>query len=310
MYRFLKGKLKKRLESFVERIVAEKLDEEFDTRLQIHKQMEEFENAPPEMLASKIEAKTSIPGLIRQFIKLGIPVREERIDIQDFIQWREKYKEIIIFYGDFKDVKVEKTLEHYLTMKYLDIYSKKVLIDVAASNSLFANIVPRHLNIKGYKLDIVYEPGIHNEKIGGDAGHMPVPDEFADILTLHCAFECFQGDADIRFVKEAGRVLTRGGCLGIVPLYVDDEYFVKVGPKYDKRKVEIEKGVRQVWRDDAYDAVPFSRHYSPASLEKRVIDNMGDLKYEIIHFTNLSDLEKHFPGQRLYAYFLLKAVKP
>jgi SAM-dependent methyltransferase len=309
MYRFLKGKLKKKLESFVERIVTEKLDEEFDTRLQIHKQMEEFENAPPEMLASKIESKTSIPGLIRQFIKLGIPVKEERIDIHDFIQWREKYKEIIIFYGDFKEVKVEKTLEHYLTMKYLDIYSKKVLIDVAASNSLFANIVSRHLNIKGYKLDIVYEPGIHGEKIGGDAGHMPVPDEFADILTLHCAFECFQGDADTRFVKEAGRVLTGGGCLGIVPLYLDDEYFVKVGPKYDKRKVEIEKGVRQVWRDDAYDTVPFSRHYSPASLKKRVIDNMGDLKYEIIHFTNLSDLEKHFPGQRLYAYFLLKAVK-
>ncbi len=309
MYRFLKGKLKKKLESFVERIVAAKLDEEFDTRLQIHKQMEEFENAPPDMLASKIEAKTSIPGLIRRFIKLGIPVREERIDIDDFIEWRKKYSEIVVFYGDFKDVKVEKTLEHYLTMKYLDIHSKKVLIDVAASNSLFADIVPRHLNIKGYKLDLFYEPGFHGIKIGGNAGHMPVPDEFADILTLHCAFECFQGDADTLFVKEARRVLRRGGCLGIVPLYVDDEYFVKIGPKYDKRKVEIEKEARQVWRDDAYDAVPFSRHYSPDSLKKRVIDNLGDLKYEIIHFANLSDLGKHFPGQRIYAYFLLKATK-
>ena len=115
---------------------------------------------------------------------------------------------------------------------------------------------------------------------------------------------------DFPILKEARRVLTRGGRLGIVPLYVDDEYFVKIGPKYDKRKVEIEKGARQVWRDDKYEAVPFSRHYSPESLEERVIDNMGDLKYEIIHFTNLVDLEKHFPGQRLYAYFLLKAEKP
>jgi hypothetical protein len=49
MYRFLKGKLKKKLESFVERIVAAKLDEEFDTRLHIYKQVEEFENAPPEI---------------------------------------------------------------------------------------------------------------------------------------------------------------------------------------------------------------------------------------------------------------------
>ncbi len=310
MYRFLKGKLKKKLETFVEGIVTAKLDKEFDTRLQIHKQMEEFENTPPEMLASKIESKTSIPGLIGRFIKLGIPVREERIDIHDFSQWREKYREIIVFYDGLKDVKVEKTLEHYLTMKYLDIYSKKVLIDVAACNSPFAGVVSRHLKIKGYELDLVYEPGIHGRKIGGDAGRMPVPDEFADILTLHCAFECFQGDADIRFVKEARRVLTRGGRLGIVPLYLDDEYFVKIGPKYDKRKIEIEKGVRQVWRDDAYETVPFSRHYSPGSLEKRVIRHFGDLKYEIIHFTNLSDLETHFQGQRLYAYFLLKAVKP
>ena len=310
MYRFLKRKLKKKLESFVERIVTTKLDEEFETRLQIHKQMEEFKNAPPEMLASKIESKTSIPGLIRRFIQLGIPLRKECIDIDGFIRWREKYREIIIFYGDFRDVKVEKTLEHYLTMKYLDIPSKQVLIDVAALNSPFANIVSRHLNIKGYELDLVYEPGIHSGKIGGDAGNMPVPDEFADILTLHCAFECFQGEADTLFVKEAQRVLRRGGCLGIVPLYVDDEYFVKIGPKYDKRKIQIDKGARQVWRDDTYDTVPFSRHYSPESLKKRVIDNLGDLKYEIIHFTNLSELEKHFPGQRLYAYFFLKALKP
>ena len=46
MYRFSKGKLKKKLETFVERIVTAKLHEEFSTRLQIHKQMEEFENAP------------------------------------------------------------------------------------------------------------------------------------------------------------------------------------------------------------------------------------------------------------------------
>ena len=205
MYKFLKGKIKKKLETFVEGIVTAKLDREFDTRLQIHKQMEEFKNTPPEMLASKIEAKTSIPGLIERFIKLGIPVREERIDIDDFITWRDKYREIIIFYSEFKEVKVEKTLEHYLTMKYLDIPSTKVLIDVAALNSPFTDVVSRHLAIQGYQLDLVYEPGIHCGKIGGDAGNMPVPDEFADILTLHCAFECFQGDAESQCAPRCAR---------------------------------------------------------------------------------------------------------
>jgi len=309
MYKYIKRKLKIRLEDFVKRIVKEKLDEEFDTRLQIYNQMNEFRNSPPEMLSSNVESKTHIPDLINRFKRLSVPIREEIIDVDEFKQWRKEYPEIISYYDSQNNVKVEKTLEHYLTMKFLNIKKQNVLIDIAACNSPFSNILSNHLGLTGYRLDLIYQPGIHGRNIGGDAGNMPVPDEFADILTLHCAFECFQGDADIRFVIDAQRVLKKGGCFGIVPLYIDDEYFVKVGPKYDKRKVKIEKDAKQIWRDDSFSSVPFSRHYSPESLKERVINNFKEMEYEIIHFINLEEISKHFPEQRIYAHFFFKAVK-
>jgi hypothetical protein len=71
----------------------------------------------------------------------------------------------------------------------------------------------------------------------------------------------------------------------------------------------VESGARLIWRDDGHDAEPFSRHYSPDSLKARVLDNMTGLDYEIVVFSNLEDLRKHFPGQKIYCNFLLRAVR-
>jgi len=41
-----------------------------------------------------------------------------------------------------------------------------------------------------------------------------LPDGFASVLSLQCAYECFMGDADIRFVEEAGRFWIKNGGMG------------------------------------------------------------------------------------------------
>jgi SAM-dependent methyltransferase len=277
--------------------------------LQIQSQMKEFKKAPDDMLSSKVESKTDIKDLVYRFHNLNISVREIKIDVKDVENWLKEYAEIRTFYKGMGDVAIEKSLEHYLTMKHLGISRNDIYIDIAAAASPFADIAHKHLGNKTFTQDLIYKQGIHGNKIGGDAGNMPIPDNFADVLTLHCAYECFQGDADMRFIKEAGRVLKKGGRLGIVPLYVDSVYFVKTGPKYDKRKVNVEKETRWIWRDDKYDKEPFSRHYSPESFKTRVINHIGNLKYEILWFTNLKDLENRFEGQRFYCHFFFKAVK-
>ena len=192
--------------------------------------------------------------------------------------------------------------------EYLNIKKHDVYIDIAAANSPFSKILRKH-GVDAYEQDLKYLAGINNYKIGGDASSLPVSDNFADVLSLQCAFECFQGNSDIGFIKEAGRVLKKRGMLGIVPLYIDKEYFVKTGPKCDKRKIKVEKEAKWIWRDDLYMDEPFSRHYSPASFKNRVYDNLFGMNGEILYFTNLDIIMKEFDNQRIYCHFMFRAIK-
>jgi len=309
MLGYIRKKIKEKIKGFIIKIIRDELEKQGDTYFQIFTQMNEFRNASEDMLSSKVEAETNISDLVKRFEKLKITVKKIEIDIKDFEKWSKEYFEIMNFYKSSEDVRIEKTLEHYLTMKYLPLNPEDIYIDVAALESPFADIVRKHLKNKTYKQDLVYEAGIHGNKIGGDAGRMPVSANFADVMTLHCAYECFQGDSDIRFIKEASRVMRDGGRLGIVPLYIDNVYFVKTGPKYDKRKVKVEKEARWVWRDDKWDKEPFSRHYSPESFKARIIDNIDGLDFEILHFSNLKEIEDYHRGQKIYCHFMFKAVK-
>ena len=79
--------VKAKIESLINQIVERKLDEEFDNRLIIADQMREFENASDDMLASNVEAQTDIADLVSRLKRQGIPVIEEKIDIDDFEKW-------------------------------------------------------------------------------------------------------------------------------------------------------------------------------------------------------------------------------
>lgn len=274
----------------------------------IRKQLDEFKNAPDEMLSSKVEAKTSIANLIEQFENLGVNIVREKIDIADFKVWMDKFPELDNFYENSGDVKIEKILEHYLTTKYLNLSNGDVYIDIAACSSPFAEAI-RKQGITAYEQDLINPTGINGYKIGGDASSMPVSDNFADVLSMQCSFECFQGNSDVGFIKESGRVLKNGGRLGIIPLYIDNEYFVKTGPKCNKLKVSVEKGAKWIWRDDSWSAEPFSRHYSPTSFKNRVYDNLVGMNGEIFYFTNLDEVMQVFENQRVYCHFMFRASK-
>lgn len=300
MIKKIKLFLKQKLKNFIRTTLLE----EIDGLSQIQSQLIKYNNASEDMLYSKVIKSTSIENLIERFKKLNIPVIYEKIDIADFNKWRKKYKEIDKYYRSLNDVYIEKVLEHYLTMRFLDIKKKDTLIDIAALGSPYAKIVKKRLGNKSYSQDLIYEKGINKDKIGGDAGSMPLSDYFADVLTLHCAYECFQGDSDINFIREAQRVLSNKGRLGIVPLYVDDVYFIMTGPKYDKRKINVEKEARWIWRDDNGQSQPFSRHYNPESFKERIINNISNMKYKIVNFTNINELEKYYNNQRIYCNFM------
>lgn len=298
----------KRLKNKIKNVISCQIDKRIEEKLQLAIQMNEYINAPSDKLSSYVESKTEISGIIDEFKSIGINVVDERINIERFKNWMNEYPEVVAHCANHNDVKIEKILEHYLVFEFLKIKKHDVYIDIAACNSPYSKILTKH-GVDGYEQDLIYPSGIINRKIGGDASSLPVSEKFADVLSLQCAFECFQGNSDIGFIKESGRVLKAGGRLGIVPLYMDNVYFVKTGPKCDKRKVKVEKDAYWIWRDDLHLSEPFSRHYSPVSFKNRVYDNLIGMKGEIIHFTNLNELMKIFNNQRIYCHFMFRAIK-
>ena len=121
----------------------------------------------------------------------------------------------------------EKSVEHYLAAKVLDISKEDVYIDVANDHSPAPDIYHKLHGCVSYKQDLIFPIGITGNIIGGDASNMPVADGFATKIALHCSFEHFEQDSDIRFIKEAGRVLRVGGRLCIVPLYLFNKYAIQ-----------------------------------------------------------------------------------
>ncbi len=238
----------------------------------------------------------------------GVPVNEVEVDVNDFEYWLNDFPEIGTFYRNMNDVYIEKCLEHYLAYRFLHITRNDRYMDIAALSSPWADILNKR-GTKSFRLDMAYPAGIHGNNIGADAGDTKLPDGFASVLSAQCAYECFMGDADIRFVKEAARILTGKGRYGIVPLYLEERHLVMTSPYCNQRDVIIEPGAGRVWRDDGY-KVPFSRHYSPESFYSRIYSVIpASMTGKVLFFRNLPEIMKHFDGQRIYCFFMFYCEK-
>jgi SAM-dependent methyltransferase len=154
--------------------------------------------------------------LIEELKKNGFNIVDFEIDITDYRNYLNiaEYWRFPDYYGGGKaSLFHEKSLEHYIAAKLLNLSENDVYIDVASANSPAAEIYHRLFGCKVYRQDLIFPEGIHGNIIGGDASKMPIENGFATKMALHCSFEHFEQDSDINFIKEAGRVLREGGKL-------------------------------------------------------------------------------------------------
>ncbi len=281
----------------------------------IARQLEDFAASGPEHRQSAME-RSGRPGenlayflgLRDRLAAAGVPVIDTEVDQADFDGWRSRFPGIAAFYRPAGDVFVEKCLEHYLVLRHLNLGVGDIYIDVAAAESPWAEALAGQ-GVRAHRLDLNYQQGIHGIDIGADACDCGLPDGFATALSLQCAFECFMGDSDTRFIQEAGRILAPGGRLAIVPLYLEDTHFITTSPLVDQDRICIDPGARRVWRDDRYPE-PFARMYSPVAFLERIWHRLpADLEAQILFFTNLDELMRHYRGQRIYCFFMLLAKK-
>ncbi len=169
----------------------------------------------------------------------GVNVAHFRVEKSDYESYlnQARYERFASYYGGGKASNfAEKSLEHFVAARMLDLSPDDTYIDVASENSPAAEIYHKLFGCKTYRQDLIFPKGVHGTTIGGDACEMPISNDFATKMALHCSFEHFEGDSDIRFIKESSRILKRTGKLCILPLYLFDEYAILTDPVVVPRK--------------------------------------------------------------------------
>jgi len=246
-------------------------------------------------------------GLADRLRRAGVQVETRQVDVARFADWVEDHASLRDVYTD-SATRMEKVLEHYLAEESTHLTAGMTYIDVAADGGGWVRCL-RDAGVDAFALDLSYPQGVHGCRIGADAQEIPLRSGSVDAMSAQCAFECFEGGADVGFMREAARLLRPGGTLAIVPLYVDGTYLISTSPYTVVDPDRFDEGAAVVWRDDGCDA-RFSRHYSPEALVGRLGDTFGLFsEARVVHMTNLHSLRERWPGSRVYASFVLECRK-
>lgn len=183
----------------------------------------------------------------------------------------------------------EKTLEHFLAAKFLELSKQDVYIDIATCGSPTPGIYRDIYGCKVYKQDIVYKKGVYGNTIGSDGSDVPLPNEFATKMALHSSFEHFEGDADIGFLIESDRLLRSGGKVCIVPFYLFNRYAIQIDPGGLKENdISFEKDAilycARRWNSK------HARFYDVPHLITRIKGNLGTLRLTVYNVLNAKEI--------------------
>jgi SAM-dependent methyltransferase len=226
------------------------------------------------------------------------------IDIPDYHRYVDAAGYASRYPHYYRGNQPEKSLEHWIALRLLNVQATDVFIDVASENSPVPEIYWRLSGACSFSQDIGYPSGIRGNRIGGDACAMPVPDAFANNAALTCSLEHFEQDSDVRLFAELGRVLRPGGAVCVVPFYVYEEDATQTDPQVSvAADVPFDEGTvihcAQGWGNR------HARFYSPATFRRRIADRFADLfSFRFLHLTNADQVHPS-----VYARFALVATR-
>ena len=251
---------------------------------------------------SKLDySKEAIHSIVLELQKNGFEIEKYSLNplLHEFNQYLKnpEYASEYRFYGGIeKHCYIEKALEHFISLKIINPNSDMVGIDIGSCKSVVPKLLRRLYGCRIYQQDLDYPDGVHGYCIGSSADDIPLPNQSIDFMTLHCTFEHFEWGADTGFIKETARLLKTGGCVVILPLYLNKNFCNITGETNlkSRKKIEFDKeasffcGIPE-WKNR------FGRHYSPAALLKRVIRpclSLG-LMVKLIHVESVDRINKN-----------------
>ncbi|HVO67738.1 MAG TPA: methyltransferase domain-containing protein [Syntrophales bacterium] len=216
------------------------------------------------------------------------------INVDEYRNYMQKanYPEFNDYYSCYQSRNnfIEKSLEHYLAAKLLALSRSDVYIDIANSYSPVPEIYEKLYGCKVYRQDLKFPNGVNNNVIGGDAAHMPLEDGFATKMALHCSFEHFERDSDMRFIREASRVLSSDGRLCILPLYLFTVYAIQTDiAVLSEGSIKFENDAI-IYAADGWEE-RHGRFYDIPHLISRIRNNLNDLRLTIHVIKNPGDID-------------------
>lgn len=171
--------------------------------------------------ALSILSKKEIP-IVQAFLN------DEEVDL--FAQKAEYEFYYPSYYSHNEMLRLKKIREHFMAAQLLKLNPEDVYLDIASQYSPAPFVYERLYGCQVFRQDLEYPPGKNRRVIGGSAGKMTLPDNSITKAAMHCSLEHFEGNEDIALFKEVFRVLSPGGILAIVPLYLSDVYSIFTQP--------------------------------------------------------------------------------
>ncbi len=240
----------------------------------------------------------------------GITLSEITIDLNDYKCFQEKMP----FPADYHGGRGggawnEKILEHYISYKLLalaEFNQNDIYADIAAGGSPWAMLLRLNAGVQSFALDVNLRPPY--DRLQYYRPENAVKTSFQDSsvrgISLHCAYEVFEGNDDIDLLKELGRILQPGGKAIILPLYMHTHYCSYASPEFFGKGFSA-AGAREYinWKSCG---VHSSRKYNVQQLTKRVLDVIfaAGMKYRILVLRNKKDI-----AADVYCHFILEIIK-
>ena len=210
-------------------------------------------------------------------------VRFLNVTTEDVTQWLEKGK-LNKFVGKSLH---KKGLEFFFSAHILDIESDDILLDAAGGMSNYLKAVKNNFSINDlYLTDHIFE-GLQQLNdgitiVGGDISSIHLENNSISKIACHHAFEHFQADKDVEFIKEAYRLLKDDGALVIIPLFLTDIYVecwnIETSEHFDKNSIVIIDKTASI--PGADDDGHFARFYDMDALRNRIMRPAETLGFE------------------------------
>lgn len=240
----------------------------------------------------------------------GVTVHGISPPASDFKQFLEAGYFPSDYYGGVgSSVWDEKLLEHWLSSELLDLKSygpDDVYVDVAALSSPWAKILRERFDVQAFAIDLSLDARF------ADLPYYRVEDatktSFASGsvrgMSLHCAYEMFLRDDDVKLMDEAARILRPGGKMVILPLYMHTHYCAYSTPEY-YGKGYSDPNAKEYVRLDCT-GIPSSRKYDAQTLYRRVLSRIVELgmSYRLLAIRNKEEL-----GRSIYCHFVLEVTR-